>query len=497
MVPKRTGTRQAACRAEMRVRFSTRRRFVIAFAAVLAASISAPVYQLTALRSMEATFASLAEQERRMVLALELEDAVHDQYEHAARFVAGGGGDSAGYQAARERALHVTRLLTEQMAAAEAAVWERRIRDATAELGRVFHDRPEPREDGTPASAARVVHDPSYGVVLLIEESIHEYFGRMQAATSAFRQQLVALERSAVRRTALLLVAIPALVAAAVVYLSRSVSRPLARLSEGATAVAGGDLDTRIEIATPDEFGALAAKFNAMTAALKQHQARFVEAEKLAGIGRVAAGVAHELNNPLQVILGYLSLNRGLPDARLQGQLEAIEDEARRCKQIVDGMLELSRSAPCVACTVDLRALCDDVCGSLRLSAPPGACRLHVEGTGVAVVDRARLRQLVFNLVKNAVEASGPAGHVRVSVRANARTAEVAIADSGPGLAPEARMRLFEPFFTTKPSGTGLGLAVSRAIARTHGGDIEVANGSAGGAVFTLRLPRALEERIA
>jgi signal transduction histidine kinase len=227
---------------------------------------------------------------------------------------------------------------------------------------------------------------------------------------------------------------------------------------------------------------------------LKQHQQRLVASEKLAGIGRLAAGVAHELNNPLQVILGYLSLNRDVPDRRLAEQLAAIEAEALHCKEIVEGLLELSR--PGVSPTVvDLRVLCDDVAVGLRLAGRPDAVDLETSGEALALGDRPKLRQVIFNLVKNALEASGPEGRVAVVVGVSAMLAEVAIRDSGPGIAPDVRARLFEPFFTTKANGTGMGLAVSRAIALAHGGDIQATNGAAGGAVFTLRLPRVQEGR--
>jgi signal transduction histidine kinase len=144
---------------------------------------------------------------------------------------------------------------------------------------------------------------------------------------------------------------------------------------------------------------------------------------------------------------------------------------------------------------VDLRELCDDVSGSLRVAAQPSCAHLSVEGAAHAVGDRARLRQVVFNLVKNAAESAGPKGHVNVAVRLSGDVAEVAVSDDGPGLDPQARARVFEPFFTTKPDGTGLGLAVSRAIARAHRGDIEIRSEANAGAVFTLTLPRSPEAR--
>jgi signal transduction histidine kinase len=330
--------------------------------------------------------------------------------------------------------------------------------------------------------------------VSLIEQDVDRIFGRLQHATTAFRHELVRVHESARRTTTFLLVASPVLVALAALYLTRSVARPLARLRSGAAAVAGGDLETRIEIDSRDEFGELAVEFNAMTIALKDQHARLVESEKLAGIGRLAAGVAHELNNPLQVMLGYLSLHRDAKDPLLVADLGLVELEVHRCRVIIDDLLELARG-PVRPATVDLRLLVDGVADSLRVSMYPGAARLTVDGDARALGDAPRLRQVAFNLVKNALEAAGPGGEVRVAVRASGDCAEVAVHDSGPGVPADARPRLFEPFFTTKPAGKGLGLAVSRAIALAHGGDIDLRNAEPRGAVFTLRLPRAPEAR--
>jgi signal transduction histidine kinase len=476
-----------------RGRFSTRRRLIVAFSAVLAAVLSAFALQIASLRRMEATFVEMKDHEEQMRLALELEDAFHDQYGQETRILVGEIDNLHAYEAARRRALGILATLETRVDEPEAIAWMRQVREASAELDRMFRahvaSASGPRHPRTTETLER-----SYGLLIHIEGTVDEFFRMLQQAISAVRRDLVALENAAVRWTAALLVATVVLVAGAVLYLSRSVARPLARLSEGAAALAAGDLDARIDVDTPDEFGALAAKFNAMTVALKQHQERLVESEKLAGVGRLAAGVAHELNNPLQVMIGYLSLDRDEPhDPRLARHLAAIEEEALRCKRIVEDLLQLSR--PVVTPSpVDLRDLCEDVVRRLIESAAPGASRVAVRGGAVALGDPAKLRQVVFNLVKNAVEAAGPAGEVGVEVGGAAGEARVTVRDSGPGVAAEARERLFEPFFTTKPSGTGLGLAVSRAIARAHGGDIEIAGAEHDGAAFTLRLPRAAME---
>jgi two-component system, NtrC family, sensor kinase len=474
--------------------FSTRRRLVAAFSVALAVFLLALAVQVLAFRRMEATFAALKELDEQLQLALRLESAVREQYAHQGLFVV----ESSRlrldeYLKARADSLGLMAALGARLKDADALRWMAEIRQANQELDRTFQERVAPaaeRRDGVAATA----HGLAYPHVTVVEDRVDKVFARLREATAVRQQELVDTERTALRLLGVLAVAIPLFVAGAVAYLSRSVARPLAVLSRGAAAVSAGDLAARIDLDTPDEFGALAAEFNAMTVAVRQQQARLVESEKLAGIGRLAAGVAHELNNPLQVMLGYLSLNRDLPDRRLAGQLAATEDEALRCKRIVENLLELSR--PTVdSAAVDLRGLSESVASGLRVALSQGCPDLSLAGTAQAQGDQARLRQVLFNLMRNAAEAAGPAGRVVVSIGARDGQAEVEVSDSGAGVAPECRGRLFEPFFTTKATGTGLGLAVSRAIALDHGGDIDVRDGALGGAQFTLRLPLAQERR--
>jgi signal transduction histidine kinase len=153
-------------------------------------------------------------------------------------------------------------------------------------------------------------------------------------------------------------------------------------------------------------------------------------------------------------------------------------------------MLDLSRPLPVGRDRVDLRQICDEVAGRLAEATDLEAAALRVEGTGSAPGVPAKLRQVLANLLRNAVEAAGPGGTVTVRVVEAPDRVRVEVEDSGPGIAEAAQARLFEPFFTTKDRGTGLGLAVSRAIARAHGGDVTGESLAAGGARFTLRLPR-------
>jgi signal transduction histidine kinase len=317
------------------------------------------------------------------------------------------------------------------------------------------------------------------------EESIDEILRGVEAT-----------QGSAVRWTVFFVVVAPLLAALVGAYVLRSVAVPVGRLREGAERIARGDLDGRIDVRTRDEFGALAARFNEMTAALRAHQEKLVQSEKLAGIGRLAAGVAHEINNPLAAILGYARLLRRRSEGQLADDLGIIESEALHAKRIVEDLLDLSRPLASEPEPVDLRALCDDAVARLRETARLDSVQVAVSGGARVEGNPQKLRQVVLNLVRNAAEAAGPGGRVDVEVEPAPEGARVSVRDSGPGIAPEARARLFEPFFTTKDDGTGLGLAVSLGIARAHGGSIEAEPAPGGGSRFTVRLPAVPPGRV-
>jgi two-component system NtrC family sensor kinase len=199
--------------------------------------------------------------------------------------------------------------------------------------------------------------------------------------------------------------------------------------------------------------------------------------------------VAHEINNPLGVILGYTRLLQKQAAGEVAVDLKVIEDEALQCQRIVEGLLDLSRPIRLAPEQVQLRDLCEEVTLRLRESGQLEGVQVLVRGAAVVEGDAHHLRQIALNLVKNAAEALGAHGTIAVSITSEKGAVHLAVADDGPGLSADLRERIFEPFFTTKPSGTGLGLAVSQALARAHGGGIEAASAAGGGAVFTLRLP--------
>jgi len=271
------------------------------------------------------------------------------------------------------------------------------------------------------------------------------------------------------------------------IYLYRTIARPIATLSDAAARVGRGDLDTRIIVERNDELGQLAQRFNEMMQSTKEHQRRLLQSERLVGLASMSAAIAHELNNPLGIILGHVKLLRRRNPAVEPTVLEAIEQEADRCHQVIEGLLELTRGAVIHKAPVDLRTLTEEAGSSLRLNGVSSQASIEIRGHATASGDGAKLRQVLTNLLKNALEASGPQGRVVVSIEEpTASLATVEVRDTGKGVPATAQERLFEPFFTTKATGSGLGLAISRAIARAHGGDVVLVSSGDQGTAFRL-----------
>jgi signal transduction histidine kinase len=480
----------------MRYGFGTSRRLALGFGALVALIAAASVVALAGSARVRAGLAATRRHEEGVRLSLELASAVRDQYAHQAHTIIIGDASHLGfYGEARETVARLTRALRQAAERPEERALVDSIEHESQRLDAIFRDRIVPAVLRGGREDVQEEHARAQLVVTRIQDLTQALVSRFGASIRAARADVAEAERRTQRFLVALLVAAPLVAAAVSVVIARSIAAPVARLEAGAARIAAGDLDARIEVRGAPELESLARRFNAMTAAVKEHQERLVESEKLAGIGRLAAGVAHEINNPLGVILGYAKLLRRRSEGAMAEDLRVIEEETLRAKEIVDGLLDLSRPLPAGAEPVDLRALSDEVVSRLGEARLLDGVRVSVEGHGSAPGHQEKLRQVLVNLVRNAAEAAGAGGAVEVRVAERDGSAEVAVEDSGPGIPPERRPRLFEPFFTTKPRGTGLGLAVSRAIARAHGGDLAADAAREGGARFALRLPlRRAEE---
>jgi signal transduction histidine kinase len=475
----------------VRAKAGTARRLFVAFTLLVSVFAAGSWSTLSHFSEIDAGLAAMRRHEEGMRLALELASAVRDQYAHQAHTIILGNDSHLGfYTAAELRVGELTGRVGSLVVDAEERAWVAELERATAALDRIFRARIVPAVLRRDTAEIQAAHAAAQLEVTEIQERVDRLVERFEADIAAFQGRVAGAQRQALRWTVFFTLFAPLLAASVGAYVHRSVAVPVARLHEGAARIAAGDLDARIDVATPDEFGSLARQFNAMTASLRQHQERLVQSEKLAGIGRLAAGVAHEINNPLAVILGYARLLLRRAEGGVADDLRVIEDETVRAKLIVDGLLELSRPLGTSPEPTDLRALADEVVARLGEAKALEGVAVTVTGAGSATAHPQKLRQVLLNLVKNAAEASGPGGRVEVSVAAApGGGAVVTVDDTGAGLAPETRARLFEPFYTTKETGTGLGLAVSQGIVRAHGGELEPGDAPSGGARFTVRLP--------
>ena len=309
----------------------------------------------------------------------------------------------------------------------------------------------------------------------------------------------------------------------AYVLLGRSIVRPIEDLTRASERLARGR-EASVPVRGAAEVARLAVAFNAMqselrsehtaleerlaelertTAELRRAQASLVRSEKLASVGRLAAGVAHEIGNPIAAILGFLELLRGgdLEPADQQEFLRRIDKETQRIHAIIRDLLDFARAEP----AEEAGASCDPVEvieDAVRLVGPQKDLRQvtierrvpeevpHVRGSAD------RLTQVVLNLLLNAADAIAGEGTITIEVELGVEPVEgvtIAVTDSGPGIAPEVRQSLFEPFVTTKRSGkgTGLGLAVCQTIVERLGGTIEAGDAEGGGARFAIHLPAA------
>jgi signal transduction histidine kinase len=306
-------------------------------------------------------------------------------------------------------------------------------------------------------------------------------------------------------------------------YFYEWVACPLRTVIHASRRVASGDFEHRVEMPTRDEMADLAAGLNAMTSQFKrirdeldqqvrERTKQVVRSEKLASVGFLAAGVAHEINNPLAAIaMCAESLESRLHDIMAQDDarpdddhnqeitilrryLRRIQDESFRCKGITEKLLNYSRLGDAEKRDVDLNEIVSDVVDLLqtlgkyrgkRIDFSPGS-PLHAQ------VVPEEIKQVVLNLIANALDSLGPDGLVRIRLRRIGGQAELVVQDNGCGMNEETQRHLFEPFFTRRRGGqgTGLGLSITYRIVTDHGGTIEAnSDGPGQGSLFRVILP--------
>jgi two-component system, NtrC family, sensor histidine kinase PilS len=227
--------------------------------------------------------------------------------------------------------------------------------------------------------------------------------------------------------------------------------------------------------------------------AIRAMESRMRQADRLATVGRMAANIAHEIRNPLASLTGAIEVLTSpltADDAR-ERLSQIVARESERLNHIIKNFLEYARPAPLSIATFDVAAAVEEVLLLLEHRASPGSLKVMREFAPSIpwAVDAQQFRQILWNLCLNAVEAMPEGGELRVAVAVRGQMLEVAVSDTGDGIAAADVSHVFEPFFSTKPEGTGLGLALVHRIVQDHGGEIDVRSSPGLGTTFTLTLP--------
>jgi signal transduction histidine kinase len=340
------------------------------------------------------------------------------------------------------------------------------------------------------------------------------------------RLQVLSHNVRAQYRTAIIVAWLNAIVALVLLAAARWVfykwfADPLQTLVDGSRQVAAGNFSHRIHLAVRDEIGELADAMNAMTERfseirddldrqVRERTNQVVRSEQLASVGFLAAGVSHEINNPLaSIALCSESLESRLQDLLdksdgaqaddvkiARNYLQMIQREAFRCKQITEKLLDFARRGDQLRHATDLRELAEGVIDMVQHLGQYHDKRLELApGLPVIVsVNPQEIKQVVLNLITNGLESLDSGGTVRVAVDRTHDAARIVIEDNGCGMTDEVRKHLFEPFFTRRRSGqgTGLGLSITHRIVVEHRGNIEVTSEGPGrGSRFVVSLPSA------
>ncbi len=298
----------------------------------------------------------------------------------------------------------------------------------------------------------------------------------------------------------------------------RWIFKPILGLTEGVEKLSAGNYNYRLDVKTQCELSQMANTFNDMAAKIEQDQSdkeeeiknrskQLVQSERLAGVGFLASGVAHEINNPLSVIMNAINgVQRRLTDEvleqlsakdrkRVLDYLALVLSEAERCETITKKLLDFSYGKADERNLYDVVAVCQEVATMVGHLSKYQHKQVTVNRTDPlhAWVNGPEIKQVVLNLVANALDASEDGNSVDLCVKELPDQIEISVTDHGAGMTAEQQAKIFEPFFTTKEvgKGTGLGLSITHRIVVDHDGRLEVSSDGPGtGSTFTLRLPK-------
>ncbi|MDD5286667.1 MAG: cache domain-containing protein [Desulfuromonadaceae bacterium] len=313
-----------------------------------------------------------------------------------------------------------------------------------------------------------------------------------------FYHEAQSIKKSIMVSMAILIVAVGITATIMVFKASTIISNPISHMIDVIRRIKRGNPDERMHVEGDDELSEMAGAFNRMTDKIRRNseiETKLSQQGKMASLGILSSGVAHEINNPLGVILGYAGYLEGKmsEDDPNYEYIHEIKRESKRCRKIVQDLLSYARTPRPVMEPCDINELMEQIVGFAAN---------HTDMRGVAIrtefspdlpkvcLDGDQMRQVAINLILNAGGAMPDGGTLSVTTkRADSERVNIIFSDNGCGIPPEDLEKIFEPFYTTKERGTGLGLAITRQIIEQHSGEIRIESRESGGTTITVTLP--------
>jgi len=498
---QRGGDREpAAARAGSRRAIA--RRLALSFGLVSIVAVAMVAMLLSLIGQISGLVLQMREDETAIKESLSLATAVREQYMHQAHWLIEGDDEHLDHHArSAERVEQDIRTLRPLVPEGERYRLDQIAADSRA-LSEVFRDTIRPAASRRDWKAIADGHRRA-------QEIAQRAAGQADAIATVVEGKMASEHDSAIRAARLGLVSgavcvllVVSLSIGFTIRLRQAVLKPLELLSEAAHRFGSGAFHRRVGNVGEGEFRALAQAFDHMAEELEARERLLVESERMAAIGQLAAGVAHEINNPIGIIRGYLkTMEPGSPPETLREELQILDEEAASCQRIAEDLVAYARTPELQCASIAMDELLMETVRRFQETSDGAERRVTLDvAPGEAYVDGGRIRQVILNLMVNASQVSGADGQIEVRGAPVERGAyEILVSDRGPGIPREDRSRIFEPFFTKRSGGSGLGLAVCQGIVRAHGGSITAEDREGGGAAFRVILPGSVsagEERV-